>query len=176
MKNLLLVTLAAGMLLSAKAQTKTDSIPANSADVSTLDGIVNAVYDVISGDSAQKRNWPRMRTLFIPNGKLIGTGTRPDGTFKYRYMTVEDYISLAGPYLEKHGFFERSISNKTEQFGGIAHVFSTYESRNKRDDAKPFERGINSIQLMYDGKRWWVVEILWASENEANPIPEKYLK
>jgi hypothetical protein len=55
------------------------------------------------------------------------------------------------------------------------HVFSTYEARQKADDPKPFMRGINSIQLFNDGKRWWVVSILWQSESPDNPLPEKYL-
>jgi hypothetical protein len=78
--------------------------------------------------------------------------------------------------LEKEGFFERESARKTEAFGQIAHVFSTYESRHAAEDAKPFQRGINSIQLMNDGKRWWIVTIFWQGEDEKNPLPEKYLK
>ncbi len=75
----------------------------------------------------------------------------------------------------KEGFFERGISNKVEQFGTVAHVFSTYESRHEKD-GKPFARGINSIQLVNDGKRWYVVTILWDQEKPGQEIPEKYLK
>jgi hypothetical protein len=63
-----------------------------------------------------------------------------------------------------------------EQFGEIAHVFSTYEARHKQEDAKPFMRGINSIQLMNDGKRWWIVSVYWEAETQTNQLPEKYLK
>jgi hypothetical protein len=153
---------------------KTDSIPANVEDVKSIDAIIKAVYDVISGDSGVKRNWDRMRTLFIPEARLISTGVRRDGTIWYRVMMLEDYIRLAGPTLEK-GFIENELSRKTDRFGNIAHVFSTYESKLKLTDAKPFTRGINSIQLMYDGKRWWVVNIYWTSESPADPIPKQYL-
>ena len=91
-------------------------------------------------------------------------------------MTVEDYVQRGGALFEKEGFFEREVARRTEAFGNIAHLFSTYESRHAKDDAKPFQRGINSIQLMNDGKRWWVVTIFWQGENEKNPLPEKYLK
>jgi hypothetical protein len=77
--------------------------------------------------------------------------------------------------LEKEGFFESETARKTESFGQIAHVFSTYESRHAPGE-KPFQRGINSIQLMNDGTRWWIVTIFWQGEDEKNPIPEKYLK
>ena len=77
--------------------------------------------------------------------------------------------------LEKEGFFEKEVARVTEQFGQIVHAFSTYESRHAPDDAKPFARGINSIQLMNDGKRWWIVTIFWQGEDEKKPLPEKYL-
>jgi hypothetical protein len=53
-------------------------------------------------------------------------------------------------------------------------VFSTYESRHALADAKPFERGINSFQLLYDGQRWWVVTIYWQGERPGLPIPPQY--
>jgi hypothetical protein len=57
------------------------------------------------------------------------------------------------------GFYEKEIARRTEQFGNIAHVWSIYESRHNEDDPEPFMRGINSIQLFNDGKRWWIVNI-----------------
>jgi hypothetical protein len=177
-KNILfLIALHCGLLLSLSAkELKRDSIPVNTEDVKSIDAIIHSLYDVISGDSAVKRNWDRMRTLFIPEGRLISCGVRQDGTTRYRVMSVEDYISLNGPFLEKNGFFENELSRKAEQFGSIAHVFSTYQSRHKLADEKPFARGINSIQLMWDGKRWWIVSIYWTGETPANVLPEKYLK
>ncbi|MDB5229957.1 MAG: hypothetical protein JWN76_762 [Chitinophagaceae bacterium] len=152
-----------------------DSIPADSKDVSSIDAILKALYDVISGPGNEKRNWDRMRTLFIPEAKMIPTGKRTDGSFSKRVLTVEDYITSSGPYLEKNGFFEKEISNKTEVYGNIAHVFSTYESRHTAADEKPFVRGINSIQLWNDGSRWWIINIFWQGETPENPLPAKYL-
>lgn len=157
---------------TAPAQT---TPPANSADVATMDSIVAAVYDVISGP-AGKRDWDRFRSLFIPGARLIPTGPRPTGEVGSRVITVEDYAQRAGAAFEKQGFFEREVSRRLERFGNIAHIFSTYESRHAKDDAKPFQRGINSIQLMNDGKRWWVVTIFWQGEDEKNPLPAEYLR
>jgi hypothetical protein len=160
-----------------KAQTAETPTPAaNPADVGSIDAIIAAVYDVISGPAGKKRDWDRMRSLFMPGARLIPTGPRPSGGYGSRALTVEDYVTRGGPMLEKEGFFERESARKTEAFGQIAHVFSTYESRHAADDAKPFQRGINSIQLMNDGKRWWIVTIFWQGEDEKNPLPEKYLK
>lgn len=153
------------------------AIPAaNPADVKSLDAILAAVYDVISGPAGKKRNWDRMRSLFIPGARLIPTGPRQSGSYGSRVLSVDEYIARAEPFFEKEGFYEKEATRRIEQFGEIAHVFSTYESRHSADDAKPFQRGINSFQLMNDGSRWWVVTIFWQGEDEKNPIPEKYLK
>ena len=154
---------------------RTDSIPANPADVSTVDAIIKSVYDVISGPSGEKRNWDRMRTLFVPDARMMPTGKKQNGEGVRKALSVEDYITSSGPFLEKNGFFETEIGRKTEQYGNIVHVFSTYEARKEKTDEKPFMRGINSVQLWNDGKRWWVLSILWESESKENPIPEKYI-
>ena len=149
--------------------------PAKPEDVASVDAIIDALYDVISGPAGQKRDWDRMRSLFAPGARLIPIGPRQGGGYTTRVMTVEDYIRLGGPSLERDGFFEREIGRRTERYGNMVHAFSTYDSRRKLSDEKPFMRGINSIQAMYDGTRWWVISVLWESERSDNPIPEKYL-
>ncbi len=146
------------------------------SDVQSLDAILAALYDVISGPAGQTRDWDRMRNLFVSGARLIPTVYRPDSIPRLRELSVEDYIKLAGPQLEKNGFFETEIARQVEQYGGVVHAFSTYESRHKADDPAPFVRGMNSIQLFNDGQRWWVVTILWEGERPSNPIPPKYLK
>ena len=156
--------------------TPTSPMPAaNPADVGSIDAILSAVYDVISGPAGKKRDWDRMRSLFIPGARLIPTGPRPGSAYGSRVLTVDDYVTRGSALFEKEGFFEKEVARKTESFGQIAHVFSTYEARHSPDDVKPFMRGINSIQLMNDGKRWWIVTIFWQAEDQNNPLPEKYL-
>jgi hypothetical protein len=147
---------------------------AKPADVATIESTIAALYEVISGPPG-KRDWDRFRSLFIPGARLIPTGRSPSGEVASRVLTPEEYVQRSAPRVETNGFFEREISHRTEVFGNIAHVFSTYESRHNKDDAKPFQRGINSMQLMNDGKRWWIVTIFWQGEDEKNPLPEKYL-
>jgi hypothetical protein len=149
---------------------------ANPADVASIDSIIAAVYDVISGPAGKKRDWDRMRSLFVPGARLIPTGPRPGGAYGSRVLTLDEYIERSSGFFEKEGFYEKEAARVTEQFGKIAHAFSTYESRHAPDDAKPFQRGINSIQLMNDGKRWWVVTIFWQGEDEKTPLPEEYLR
>ncbi len=164
-------------IFNTMAQT-TEIKEANPADVSSIDSIMKAVYDVISGDAGQKRDWDRFRTLFHKDARMIPTtGKNPTtGVVAARVFTPEEYITRSSPFMEKEGFFERETARRTDIYGNIAHVFSTYESFHKKDDKKPFARGINSFQLLNDGKRWWVVTIYWQGETPENPIPKEYLK
>jgi hypothetical protein len=154
--------------------TATKAPEAKPEDVKSPEAIVAALYDVISGP-AGTRDWDRFRSLFTPEGRLIPNGVRPDGTWAHRVLTVDDFAQHAGENVKKEGFFERGISAKIEQYGTIAHVFGTYESRHEKD-GPVFARGINSFSLASDGKRWYVVQILWQQETPATPIPEQYLK
>ena len=149
-------------------------------DVKSPEAILNAVYSVISGAKGQQRDWDRMRSLFIPDARLIpavaasaanGGAGRSDAIV----LTVDGYIERSGARLTSDGFFEHSVNNVMEQFGNIVEVWSTYESRHNLDDAKPFTRGINSFQLLKDGDRYWVVNIFWDSETPNKPIPQRYL-
>lgn len=153
-----------------------DSIPPRQEDVGSLDAIIHALYQVISGPAGETRNWDRMRTLFTAEARLIATGKKQDGSMGRRVMTLEEYIATAGPYLEKEGFFEKEIARTKDEYGSVVHIFSSYESRKRADDQQPFARGINSIQLWNDGKRWWILSVFWQAETADNPIPEKYLK
>jgi hypothetical protein len=144
--------------------------------VETLDSTLETLYAVISGEKGEKRDWELFRYLFKPEAQLIPAGKDKDDKVNTFPMTPDGYVERAGKRLEETGFFEKEISRKTETFGNITHVFSTYESFRSASDKEPFARGINSIQLLNDGKRWWIVNIYWMAENEQFPLPKKYLK
>ena len=142
-------------------------------DLSTIDGTIEALYASISGEKGKQRDWVTFRNLFTEGAKLIPAGISPDGNFRYRYMSPEDYIQNSGPWLVENGFIEEEIHRETDRFDPIAHVFSTYTSRNTAG-GEIIDRGINSIQLFHDGDRWWVVNIYWTGEREGHPIPQEY--
>lgn len=145
-------------------------------EVTTLDGVVHALYEVISGPAGEARDWDRFEGLFHPDAaRLVGMNRNPQGEIVYRVMTPREYAENAGPNLEAAGFFEVEIGHEEHRFGNMAHRFSAYEARRTLDDPEPFMRGINSIQALYDGERWWIVTVLWDQEREENPIPERYL-
>jgi hypothetical protein len=146
------------------------------ADVASVDGVIAALYDTISGPAGKQRDWNRLRSLFAPRGKLVAVGLRPDGSSPAAVMTVDDYIARVTKPFNDAGFYETELARSADSYGQIVHVFSTYESRHAPGDGKPFQRGINSIQLYNDGKRWWIVNLLWHAEGDKHALPERYLK
>lgn len=159
---------------AAPAQPVNFSVPAAAdKDVASVDAIIAALYDVISGPVGQARDWNRLRSLFIPEGRMMPVGQRPDGSAGMRLLRVNDYVAMSGALLVEKGFHERELARRTERFGHIVHVFSTYEGT-LEGEAEPM-RGINSIQLMHDGKRWWIVSLMWEAENPTLKLPAQYL-
>lgn len=155
------------------AQDLAAQVPAPKPDdVKSIDSILAALYNVISGPAGE-RDWNRFRSLFLPSATLTSAGKDREGNIHVRPRTVEGYVTGAGGYFAQHGFFENPIVSRVQTFGSVAQVFCSYESRNAPGEA-PFARGINSLQMAYDGKRWWIVSILWDEERPDNPLPKEF--
>jgi hypothetical protein len=168
----LIVGLLSLLIFSASVVSAQEAKP---SDVASLDAIMAATYDSISGGAGEKRDWDRFLSLFHKDARLIPTGKNREGVIAANAVTPADYIKRSEGALMQ-GFFEREIARRVETFGNITHVLSTYEARRKKDDKEPFLRGINSFQLLNDGKRWWVVTIYWQAETTDNRLPKEYLK
>ncbi|WP_411768844.1 hypothetical protein [Winogradskyella sp. A3E31] len=169
-KIVFLLVIALSLQLSAQ-----DEQPDYSDKVATLDSTLKTLYGVISGEKGEERNWDVFKFLFHPKAKLIPTGKTQEGKHVARFLKPEDYISSSGKWLVENGFFEKEIHRSVNTFGNITQVFSTYESYHSEADEEPFMRGINSIQLLNDGERWWIINIYWQQESETSPIPSEYL-
>jgi hypothetical protein len=159
---------AAGQSAAAPSAT------ARPGDADSVEHIIAAVYDVISGP-AGPRDWDRFRTLYYTGARMIPSRRDDKGMVTARVSTPDEYATRSGFFFMKEGFFENSVSNRVEEWDHIAHVWSTYESRHAKGD-KPFARGINSFQLFNDGSRWWILTVYWEGEDANHPLPEKYLK
>ena len=142
-------------------------------DVATIDGMVKAYYEVVCGPAGKPRDWARDRTLYIPDLRFVAVGYDKDGKERPRITTHQEYVDSSDS-LADQGFFEKEIHRVTERFGPIAHVWSTYESR-RTETGPVIMRGINSIELYWDGKRWWIANAIWTDETKATPIPKEYL-
>jgi hypothetical protein len=144
-------------------------------DVATIDGIVRASYETMAGPTGQKRQWGRDRTLYIKNAYFVETGVNPTTKKPYmKGMTYQEYADNIGPTLEKNGFFEHELGRSVRVFGHVASVTSAWETRTELK-GRVTGRGINSIQLVNDGERWWITSINWDSETPENPIPKELM-
>jgi hypothetical protein len=172
------LSLALGCAVPAGAQTAPAPAPESTAqptDVTSPEAIVAALYDVISGDAGVERDWDRFRSLFHPTARLMPSGVNAAGVGVARSITPDEYIQRSNPLLVGDGFHEREIARRSERFGHMMHVWSTYESLHSLSDPAPFARGINSIQLFHDGTRWWILSVYWLGETPAVPLPPEYL-
>jgi len=145
------------------------------ADVASAEAIVASYYDALSGPAGKKRDWNRFLSLFFPNARLLPaegkghSGTMPHsfGPSKYLYDTESNML--------QEGYIPKEIARRSESFGKIAHVWSTYEARHAAGDAKPFVRGVTSFELFNDGKRWWIFNVVWQPETTSLTLPAEDL-
>lgn len=142
-------------------------------DVESVDAVIRAMYEVISGPAGE-RDWDRERNLLAPGARLMPTRPRPEGGHGIEIFDLEGYIASRTPFFAANDFYEIEIARREERFGNIVHAWSTYEGRRAPGGELLF-RGINSIQLYHDGDRWWVVAVLWDNEREGAPLPAEYL-
>ncbi len=138
---------------------------ADPRDVKSIAAIIRAVYEAISGSAGQPRDWKRFRSLFLPDGRLILAIRKRGEKPRARFLTVNDYVRRTDPLFEKEDFWESESGRRSRTIGNMAHVFSAFESRHARR-GKPFARGVNSIQLFRDGRRWWIATVMWNTERE----------
>ena len=173
LRRIFVCTAAAGLVFPSASAGQDARPPADPADVGSVDAIIHALYDVISGPAGE-RDWERFESLFMMGARLIPTGVTRDGRRTSRVLTPTEYSRNNGPFFLENPFFETEIGRRREAFGNIIHVFSAYQSK-RAPDQEPFSRGINSIQVMNDGERFWIATIMWDSERQGNVIPAQYV-
>ena len=147
-------------------------IDADPKDVSTIDGIIKAFYAAISGPKGQPRQWSRDRTLYTPGVRFVSMSEQ-DGKIRSSISTHQQFVDRTNESFVNNGFTEREINRVVRRFGNIAHVFSTYEYTNDAGTDKG--RGVNSLEMFWDGTRWWISAASWDDERPNNQIPKEFL-
>ena len=170
---ILLISLSAAAFAQSRPRVEVATIPVDPKDVASIDSIVKAFYDVISGPAGQPRQWGRDKTLYVPGVQFVSMGER-SGKISMSVSDHQQYVDNTNESFVRSGFFEKEIHRVEKRFGNIAHVFSTYEFRSKADGPVA-GRGINSIELAFDGNRWWIASAIWDDERPNNPIPAEFL-
>lgn len=160
---------------SPHGQAGADWPAAKAEDVDSLDSILKAYYASTSGPKGQPREWDRYRSLFAPDARLIVVRPGVAEGMAAGFLTVNDFVETNKRYFERGGFIDKEVARRTDTFGAIAQVWSTYESRHNEAEAQPYTRGITSIQLLKSGPRWYILSVFWQSEGPDVTIPERYL-
>jgi hypothetical protein len=176
-----IATMLSAPAQTTPAQTKTNPhvnipiIAAKPEDVGTIEGIVNASYETISGGIGVPRQWGRDRTLYDPDVRFVAIEPDPkSGGIVPLSSSQQDFADHTDAFLVKEGFIERELGHDIHRFGNVATVLSSYEGK-VSSTGKVVTRGVNIFQLYYDGKRWWILSMVWDRERPDNPIPPELL-
>lgn len=165
-------------LAAEKTQAALQKAPqARPEDVKTQDGLLAALYDSISGPAGKPRDWQRFRSLFYPGAQLASVQrTKPGGPPGVAPITPDDYAAWGEEFFKTRGFFEKETHRQVAGYGDLVNVLSAFETRETPESA-PVARGINNVQLIFDGQRWWVLHIAWTDEKSAGtPVPATFTR
>ena len=149
-------------------------------DWSSVDAIVTALYASVSHGPEYEPNWKRLAALFLPDARIVPPLAAGAGEFLVLDPAafgarIRRYILGRRERRERLGFTEREIARRENRFGSVCQVFSTYETLWAPHEKPPFARGVHSILLVDDGRRWWIAALVWDSERPETPIPPELL-
>ena len=140
--------------------------------VNSIEGTVDGMLTMITGDKNKDRDWELLKSFFTKEATFSVLIKESRTKNRVKTSNLKTFIKSAKKYYKYNSHHEFPIKNTVHEYGGIAQVFQSYEVQ----EPNLKERGINSIQLVFDGERWWITSILWTNEDEKELIPEEFLK
>jgi hypothetical protein len=169
-----MLTIVCGALAQSKPHVAIPVIAADPKDVSSPEALVNADYESISGGVGVARNWGRDNSLMDPKARFVDVQTDPKtGAITAKSISEQEFADRSDASSVKGGFTEHELGHVTHKYGNVATVLSSYEG--KVATGKVVARGVNIYQTFFDGKRWWILSIVWEEERPDNPIPAELL-
>lgn len=133
------------------------------------ESLVKALYDIVSGPANSAKDWARLKRLHAPGAIITPTQHSMTTAFAAEPQPLSKFIALNERLFANRGFHEREIFQRVQRFGHIAHVWSGYETR-ENPDGPVEQRGINSFQLLNDGRRWCVLSATWDTDTRDHPM------
>jgi len=148
----------------------------SSEDLSTVDGLIHSLYDAISGPAGQNRNWNVFRNLFAENARMYIAVKDKDSNYSLKIITPEEYAERNKTRFPDIGFNEDELYRITNTYGAGTQIFSTYESHfTNKNGEQEIIKGVNNIQLYFDGERYFIVSIFWDADAKNIEVPDRYL-
>ena len=159
----------ATMVLMATGNLKAQNKPFEN-DVKTIDALMKASYEVVSGEKGAKRQWERDNYLHHPKAVYSFFDRKKQAQST---MTLQEFHKETDEMVFGTAFYEAEINREVRIFGNIAQVWSTYETRLEKN-GKVERRGINSIQLVFENNRWYIISWTFYGETDKNIIPKTF--
>jgi uncharacterized protein (TIGR02246 family) len=148
--------------------------PAQRADdLTTIDGLMRAYYDVISGPAGTAPDQKRDESLHLPGARVGMSRATADGGSAIDMTTLAGFYEKFGG-VRKEPFYEWELHRGTRQFGNVAHLWSTH-AIGAAPGGPIQRRGVTSLQLYFDGTRWWITSWITDEETASRPIPAEFL-
>ena len=157
MKKTVLLLLIVMIIMAFSNQTRAQQVLTKYGDnVATLDGIIKAYYDVVTIKKGEKISYERDSLLHVPGVRVASAGLDANGKPFLTYAGLKEFHRQSDAYMEKTGFYEKETKRTVQNIRNIYHVWSSYESRTE-EGGRVIAQGVNSIELYYDGKRFWIL-------------------
>jgi hypothetical protein len=138
--------------------------------LTTAEGVVAELYDIVTFDPGTSPDWDRARSLFLPEAVVVlRTGRETTAQF-----TVEAWVADFEHFIEERdvvetGFIEAIVKTKPWVFKDVAQILVLYEAGFPNDERRQY--GIDAFSLVKQDGRWWISGILNEIPDRENPIP-----
>ncbi|HEX9948376.1 MAG TPA: hypothetical protein VGA98_12605 [Allosphingosinicella sp.] len=136
----------------------------------TIDQLMTALYSAISGPPGGQ-DFELARRIYHPDVRLVRTGLDRSGMPVAFSFSADAYEANAKALLAGRPFYEIETERRTVRFGNVAQVFSAYEARTAPQGGELIKRGMNCAHLFNDGRRWWLMHMIWDDEREGVEVP-----
>ncbi|HEX8466658.1 MAG TPA: hypothetical protein VF620_02500 [Allosphingosinicella sp.] len=141
-------------------------------EFATIDGLMKALYDSISGPPGGQ-DFELSRRIQHPDVRLVRTRLDESGKPVALSFSGDEYEANARALLADMAFYEVETGRRVVRFGNVAQVFSAYEARTAPDGGDLIKRGMNCAHLFDDGTRWWLMHMIWDDERDGVEVPRK---
>ncbi len=141
-----------------------------------IDALIDSLYAAVSFEPGEIPDWDRARSFFLPEALLV---VAPRGPGSGQVMDLEAWIRDFVEFHEQQdiatkGFHEAIANREVVVYGNIAHAFVVFEPRIGPSWEGPTIPGVDSIEMVRHGGRWWIVAITTQFSSPEMPIPDRF--
>ena len=139
------------------------------------ESLAKALYGMVSFGPGPEPDWKMFRQVFLTDALLV---VAPSRTQPMRPMDTDGFIQdwrdfFRSAQLAEKGFSEAIAAMEVTEFGGIAHAFGIFEPRVGGSEPTRTVRGLDSIEMAWDGTRWWIASTTTDFEGPGKTIPDR---